>query len=317
MILVVCPNLAVDVTLEIDSLTPADVHRVTRSRRRAGGKGANLARAATNLGETAVVVGLAGGHHGEEIHRLLDAETFESRLIECDGESRVCTIAVEPNGSATVFNEPGPTFDADEASKKSAELIALVDDMLEGVHAVALMGSLQPGLPETLYRTIATSAMQAGKFCLVDTSGAALRATLAASPSAVKPNRAEAEVLLARDLDTESDCAEAVRELRRSGARLALLTRGVDGVMFSSGASVARCLSSPPPDMRFANPTGAGDALAAGVLVGHLRGFGEAESVRLGVAAATASLAEGYGSFRAKDLRPEVVHIQTLGSGQE
>ena len=63
---------------------------------------------------------------------------------------------------------------------------------------------------------------------------------------------------------------------------------------------------------RYGNPTGAGDALAAGLVVGYLRGFPAAEMVRLGVAAAVASLAQGYGRFRAKDVRPEAVVFEAL-----
>ncbi len=312
MILVVCPNLAIDVTLEIESLTVGDVHRAARSQRRAGGKGVNLARAATALGERAIVVGFAGKHRGKEIHALLTDENLESNLIEMAGESRVCTILLEPSGTATVINEVGSTFQTHEARDKTNAIVETVRGMLDDVHAVALMGSLQPGLPETLYQQIVTMAKDAGKFCLVDTSGAALRAALAASPTAVKPNRAEAEALFARRLDSESKCAEAVRELRRAGPELALLTRGADGVVFSHGDSVARCLSSPAPDLRYANPTGAGDALAAGLVVGHCRGLPVGEQVRFGVATATASLGQGYGRFRAKDLRLEAVHIEEL-----
>jgi tagatose 6-phosphate kinase len=304
--------LAVDVTVDVDSLTPGEVHRAQRARRSAGGKGVNVARAAANLGERALLIGLVGGGRGEEIRSLLDEENVESSLIETTGESRACTILLEPSGTATVINERGAKLERDESIATSSALVESVRDEIHDARAVALMGSLQPGLPESLYRELVTMCRNAGKFCLVDSSGAALRQTLSAGPAVVKPNRVEAEALLARRLDNDRACADAAIELRRSGAELAVLTLGSDGVVFSRRESAARCLSSPPVDLRYGNPTGAGDSLAAGLLVGHLRGLSDEDKVRYGVAAATASLAEGYGRFRARDLRLDAVRIEAL-----
>jgi len=67
MILVVSPNLAVDVTLEVDAIEPGEVHRARRVRRQAGGKGVNFARALRSLGplglpdDPPLVVGFASG----------------------------------------------------------------------------------------------------------------------------------------------------------------------------------------------------------------------------------------------------------------
>lgn len=311
MILVVCPNLAVDVTLEVESLRVGDVHRARQSERQAGGKGVNLARAATTLKEHPHIIGFAGGRRGEEIRALLDNENIESDLIEVSTESRVCTIVLEPSGTATVINEPGTTLETAEATAKGGVMVERVRGMLDDVQAVALMGSLQPGLSPTLYREIVTLCRRAGKLCLVDTSGAALREALAAGPTFIKPNRAEAEALLERRLDGKRAFNDALEELRRTGTALAVLTLGADGVVFSCPESVARCCS-PPVDLRYGNPTGAGDALAAGMLAGHLRGLTGEETVRFGVAAATASLARGYGRFRAKDLRLDPIRIESL-----
>ena len=309
MILVVCPNLAIDVTPEVDSLHAGDVHRARRTTRRAGGKGVNVARAAIALGERALVLGFTGGNRGAEIADRLADEGSQAELVAIDGESRTCTIALEPSGRATVFNEAGPAIPAIE------DAISLTDKfhrLVPEARAVALTGSLQPGLAPTLYKELVTAAIGAHKFCLVDTAGTALGEALSAHPSVATPNRTEAETLLRRPLDTEAACAHAVSELRTAGAELAVVTRGADGVVFGTADGAARCWSSQSRDIRYGNPTGAGDALAAGIVVGHLRGFPTPEMVRLGVAAATASLAEGYGRFRAKDVRVDAVAFERL-----
>ncbi|MGH9323361.1 MAG: PfkB family carbohydrate kinase, partial [Vicinamibacteria bacterium] len=94
MILVVCPNLAVDVTLEIETLEPGSVHRAGKSRKQAGGKGVNLARALRSLGplgEEPLVLGFVGGRTGDEIASGLAAEGIPSELVSFPGESRTCT----------------------------------------------------------------------------------------------------------------------------------------------------------------------------------------------------------------------------------
>lgn len=306
MILIVCPNLAIDVTVEVNEMRIGDVHRARRLTRRAGGKGVNVARAATALGGRTVVLGFAGGRRGAEIAERLDDEGLAAELVTIDSESRTCTIALEPNGRATVLNETGPTID--DASELSERFHRLLPD----ARAVVLAGSLQPGLAPTLYRDFVAAASRENKICVVDASGSTLREALTAGPSVVKPNHAEAETFLGEPVQTRAACVHAALELRAAGAALAIVSRGADGVVAASVDGVVRVWCEPAPSIRLGNPTGAGDALAAGIVVGRLRGFDVAESLRLGVAAATASLAEGYGRFRARDVRIETVRIETL-----
>lgn len=310
MILVVCPNLTIDVTIELDELNIGDVQRARRSTRQAGGKGVNVVRALTALGARACVLGFVSGERGQEIKRRLEEENIDAVLIEAPGESRTCTIALEPSGRATVINEPGPSLD--DGSALIERFIKDFRLLVREARAVAIAGSLQPGLAPDLYRQIVALSIEAGTFCLVDTSGAALGEALSARPSLAKPNRVEAEALLGRRLASDNDIVRAAENLRDAGAATALVTRGSAGVIVAHAEGVARCRTAHPIDTRWGNPTGAGDALAAGLVVGHVRGFPLEEMIRFGVATSVASLAEGYGRFRAKDVRPEAVVFESL-----
>lgn len=303
VILVVCPNLAIDVTLEVDELRAGHVHRTHRSARRAGGKGVNVARAATALGERVTIIGLAGGRIGDAIRDQLVREQLPHELLAIEGESRTCTITLEPSGRATVVNEPGPCVDG----RAAADLVDAFTQRLPDARAVALMGSLPPGIDPTLYRDLTHRAREAGTFCLVDASGTSLSEALTAKPSIAKPNRGEAEALLGYSLDTAATQCRGAQALRASGAGVAIITLGAEGVVGATDRGVAHYRSTPTPDMRYGNATGAGDAFAAGMLVGHVRGFAAEQSVRLAVAVATASLAEGYGRLPAKDVRSDAV----------
>jgi tagatose 6-phosphate kinase len=306
MILVVCPNLAMDVTLEVEALEVGGVHRARSSRRQAGGKGVNAARALRGLGEDALVLGYAGGRTGEEIARGLERESIASELVLFEGESRTCTIVLASDGTATVVNESG-SYAADPS-----DLLARFDALLGGARAVALMGSLPPGLPDDTYARMVSRARERGRFCLLDTSGAPLRRGLAARPNLAKPNLAEAEELLERKLDSDAARLDAVRDLRGLGADIGVVTLGAEGFLLGDGTLLARCSLAPTGGLRLGNPTGAGDALAAGLLAGTVRGYPISDSARLAAAAATASLGEGYGRIRARDVRVDAARLEIV-----
>ncbi len=306
MILIVCPNLAVDRTLEVAHFDIGHVHRAGRAELRAGGKGVNAARALAGLGEEALLLGFAGGPSGERIVSGLTEEKIASDLAPMSAESRTCTIVLEPDGVATVINEAGPTVGA------ASPLLERFGAALPRAAAVAFMGSLLPGLPEQLYAQLIERCHAAAIPSLVDTSGSALAHALEAGPSVAKPNRSEAEALLSSPLDTLDSIAEAAGKLHALGPAIAAITLGSRGVVASTGDLIAHAFVPDPSDLRMGNPTGAGDALAAGLLAGIVRSYPIEETLRLGVATATASLAEGYGRFRPKDVRVEAVRFERL-----
>jgi tagatose 6-phosphate kinase len=306
VILVVCPNLAVDRTLELRRLEIGRVHRARRAELRAGGKGVNATRALTGLGETVRLLGFAGGPSGACIASGLKSEGLAFDLVPMEADSRTCTILLEPEGVATVVNEAGPTLE------DASTLLTRFGALLPEANAVAFMGSLLPGLRKGLYAEMIERCHDAGVPSLVDTSGSALAPALEARPTIIKPNQSEAEVLLGSPLRSMESIAAAAGELLSLGAKIAVITLGSQGVVASTRELTARAYLSDRTDLSMGNPTGAGDALAAGLLAGLVRAYPFEDTVRLGVATATASLAEGYGRIRSRDVRVEAVRFERL-----
>lgn len=60
VLFVISPNLCLDRILVVPHFTPGHVHRVQEVIRTAGGKGMNVARAATALGVPSTVIGFLG-----------------------------------------------------------------------------------------------------------------------------------------------------------------------------------------------------------------------------------------------------------------
>jgi tagatose 6-phosphate kinase len=68
MIVAVCLNPAIDITYTVAQLRPGTSHRVLEVRRRAGGKGVNVAAILHQQGVDAVVTGPRGGSTGADRH---------------------------------------------------------------------------------------------------------------------------------------------------------------------------------------------------------------------------------------------------------
>jgi tagatose 6-phosphate kinase len=309
VIITVTLNAALDVTYRVPSLRPHATHRVLDTAERPGGKGVNVARVLSGLGHATIVTGFAGGPAGEELRRLLADPAAGGRrapltdaFVPIAGATRR-TVAVvdDATGDTTVFNEPGP-------SVSTAEWMAFLDTYREllasrEAAAVALCGSLPPGIPVGAYAALVREARAAGVYVLLDTSGEPLRRGLAARPDLVKPN---ADELMA--LTGFSEPARAARIARRRGARAVAASLGADGMLAVTDEGDWRAV---PPGGRLAgNPTGAGDSAVAGLLSGLVEGLPWPQRLARAVAISAATVvtpaAGEYDRMTYEKLLPQV-----------
>ncbi|MFF2061758.1 1-phosphofructokinase family hexose kinase [Streptomyces sp. NPDC058200] len=315
MILTVTLNTALDITYRTPVLVPHATHRVSEVVERPGGKGLNVARVLSALGHRTVVTGFAGGRTGDVLRELLaqcgDGRTGPSRssmtsstrpvdaLVPIAGSTRR-TIAVvdEATGDTTQLNEPGPTVSPAEWSA----FLSVYDRLLTGADAVALCGSLPPGIHVGAYAELIRRARGAGVPVLLDTSGEPLRRGVAARPDLVKPNAEE----LAR-LTGSREPLRAARDARRRGAHSVVASLGADGVLAATPDGIWQAT---PPAPAKGNPTGAGDSAVAGLLSGLVERLPWPARLSRAVALSTATvLAPAAGEFDAEayeDLLPRI-----------
>ncbi|MEW2562279.1 1-phosphofructokinase family hexose kinase [Streptomyces griseorubiginosus] len=256
MILTVTLNTALDITYRVRSLRPHTSHRVTEVVERPGGKGLNVARVLAALGHEVTVTGFTGGATGRTVQEQLTAVPgLVDALVPVTGATRR-TIAVvdERSGDTTQLNEPGPTVAAAEWSAFQEAY----EDLVPSVSAVALCGSLPPGVPVGAYAALIRTAKAAGVPVLLDTSGEALRRGVAARPDIVKPNADELA-----ELTGSHDPLRATQDTRRRGARAVVASLGRSGLL--AATPEGRWRATPPAPVH-GNPTGAGDAVVAGLL---------------------------------------------------
>ena len=282
----VVPNPSIDRTAEVDRLEPGRIHRPAAVVAVPGGKGLNVARAGANLGQRVEAVLLLGGHAGRWIVDELDRLGIAHRETWAPGETRSCLSILDRSaGALTEVYEPGPTIPA-------ATWTAFVDTVADAVAAapartlVAVAGSLPPGAPAAGSGAILRSIAHAGGRSLVDTSGRALAAALAAKPFVVKVNATEAGAVLGRPVETGDAAANAARDLAALGAERTVVTRGADGAVGWDGEQ-AWLVDVP----RSGGPhsVGAGDAFLAGFAAGLADDQPFPDCLRRGAAAGAAS----------------------------
>ncbi|MFE4454883.1 1-phosphofructokinase family hexose kinase [Streptomyces sp. NPDC056796] len=289
MILTVTLNAALDLTYAVPALVPHSSHRVHEVTERPGGKGVNVARVLSALGHDTVVTGFAGGSTGAVLRELLGAlpERPADALVTVAGNTRRTLAVVDrASGDTTQLNEPGPHIGHEEW----AAFRGTFGELLPGAEAVALCGSLPPGVHVGAYAELIRLARSAGVPVLLDTDGEPLRRGIAARPDLVKPNADE----LAR-LTGSREPLRATRDARRRGAHSVVASLGPDGLLAVTPDGVWR--AAPPSAVR-GNPTGAGDSAVAGLLSALAEGLGWQDRLARAVALSAATvLAPAAGEF--------------------
>ncbi|MER7301805.1 hexose kinase [Nocardioides sp. NPDC127514] len=290
MIITVTLNPAIDVTYRLPRLRAGEVHRVAEVTSRLGGKGVNVARVLHQVGEPTHAVGLADHDFGDALARELPS-TF---LPELEEVRRTLVVVAD---STTSLWEPG----RQAAPGSDLRLLDLLADRIAEATALVVSGSLAPGVPTDLPARIARLAAAGGVPVLLDLDDAALAAAVGTG-AVLTPNEDEAARLLGRPLD---DPAVAVAQLATRHGGPVVLTRGHHGLVAYADGS---CWEVSPPAGVTGNPTGAGDAAAAGLARGMAHGRPWPEILRdaaaLGAAAVVTPVAgeidpDAYATFLA------------------
>lgn len=289
MITVLLLSPAVDVTYLVSDVGEGRIHRPREVLRRAGGKGLNLARAASRLGAPVRVVAPLGGHTGAQVAELAAVAGVEVVTVGVAAQTRTCvTVAADDDGRLTEFYEPSEAL-------TEAEIAAFVDavgtlPVEAGTGWTVLSGSIPASVDLGIVVLLLRHRAALGESIAIDTHGEALARFVDEVPLAlVKVNRHEAEALLgvvAADAPLDAlELASAVR--RRCGATVIITdgSRGSAGIDSSGGW---RATSTAEPG-RY--PVGSGDTFLAGILASLSAGEPMAEALLVASTAAAANAA--------------------------
>ncbi|HET6967361.1 MAG TPA: 1-phosphofructokinase [Ornithinibacter sp.] len=268
MIVTLTPNPSVDRAIVIDALHRGEVHRASSSRVDPGGKGVNVSRALAAQGAATLAVLPAGGPEGHLMEELLDAAGVARRSVPVAGSLRMNISVLEPDGTTTKLNEPGPLLSAAEVEALLDATLAAAED--EGAAWVVGCGSLPPGVPNELYAGLVTRLRGRGVRVAVDSSGAPMPLAVAARPHLVKPNHEELAELVEHPLPTLGDVHAAARDLVADGIEVVAVSLGGDGALLVTADEVVHARASITAPL---STVGAGDCMLAGLLHGLSSGL--------------------------------------------
>ena len=199
---------------------------------------------------------------------------------------------------ATLIKIAGATGPAPHPSPTSPTDPASITDPTHRAQIITITDPISP---------TSHTSHTAGVPCVLDAHGEALRLGAAAGPAVVKPNLAELEDLAAGPLSLAGEgtgrptVASAAAELRAAGAGSVVVSLGPAGLYADTPAGSWRAVAAP---VEAANPTGAGDAVTAGLALGLVRGQPWPDRLRDAVALGTAAvLVPVAGEFRPDDYR--------------
>ncbi|WP_188190989.1 1-phosphofructokinase family hexose kinase [Nonomuraea sp. SYSU D8015] len=190
-----------------------------------------------------------------------------------------------------LFNEPGPEVTPGELADFVRHYTSLASD----ADVVVLSGSLPRGVPADIYATLAdlTDAP-----VIVDADGDPLRHAPKGRPAVVKPN--------AEELARAFPGGEGAQALRGQGAEAVVVSMGADGLLAVTGEGTFRARM---PYTIQGNPTGAGDALVAGLALGLAQPWPERlrTAAALGAAAVAAPVAGDFDRDVYAAVHPQIV----------
>jgi 1-phosphofructokinase family hexose kinase len=338
MILTLTPNPTIDRAVFCRGFRLGGVVRAEREQVTPSGKGVDASLVLHELGGATRVLGLQAGLNGRMHGELLDRWGIAHDMLPAAGETRMATVLVDlaVNQQSTIT---APTLIAGE--EQLTGLLHQLQGYAGQAWGLICGGSLPPGLPVDSYACLIRRARALGLVTLLDTSGDALRHGVGGVPHVLKVNDDELWALLASArgareprpcqvgagpqpsrsatgqgrADLEALAGQLGAYLGEWASEALVITLGAGGALAVTEGGV---FWARPPVVRSVNTAGAGDALAAGVMLARSRGADWPEALRLGTAAA-ASVVMNEGTAicqreQVEELRPKV-QIDSLTAG--
>ena len=298
MILTVTANSALDRVLFIDEWSPGLPMRTDRSLTCMGGKGMDCSLVLRHLGVGTVGLVLAAGPTGEEMLAVAERYGIPTEPVFVDGDTRLSHVICETAHGRHNHIISGNLQVRDEHTD---ELLQRCRRRVGEADWVICAGTVAPGCPPELYRSLVEIAGASETPVLVDCAGEPMLAALAAHPAIVKMNHAEFELTFRRQPRSVDEWVEdALRVYRAHEMGALVVTMGAEGMIAVVDEGAFRANA---PVQRAVNAAGAGDAVSAALVWRLAAGDGWPEALRWAAATAAAVvLTEGTADCHVEDV---------------
>jgi 1-phosphofructokinase family hexose kinase len=274
-------NPTLDVTMEVEELVYDDANRIVETRKRAGGKGIDVARVIRELGGSSIVIGFAGGYAGRELEGMLIGDGIVCDFTGISAETKANTVIYQRKKKVETFlGSPEPAPGPFEVATFFEKIKGIPRDSL-----VVVTGNPPQGIDESFYAQVVTTLKARGVKVFLDADGEVYGRGVNAGPYLIKPNIHEFGRLVERNVTDAGEiveCAAPYRDL----VPYIVVSMGARGVV---GLSDEGDYIVTPPKVKVRNSIGAGDSLLGGLVYSFSMGRSFEDALVLGCACGTAS----------------------------
>jgi 1-phosphofructokinase family hexose kinase len=261
MILTVTLNSGVDKVLLVDEFLPGlpvEARKVVTS---VGGKGLDVSVTLRALGVETTGLAFVAGETGRVLEGLIKAYGILPALVWVGGETRTCYVIAESKQARVSHIKYG---ELQISSAQVDQFLKAFQMHLSKTKWVICSGSIPPALPESFYRGMVNSAVQAGVKVLVDSSQKALLSTLPSHPTILKMNMDEFNWTFHEKASTVEELIPKARQTaaQHSIANL-VVTCGSQGML---AITQEGCFHTRAPKQPVVNAAGAGDGASAALV---------------------------------------------------
>lgn len=242
------------------------------------GKGINVAKAIKTLGEDVQVVGVVHENNLAQFSQYLNGLGITTHFFSVPGVSRINVTLLETRtGQTSHINSAGTAVPA----SVEHEVLRYFESNVAPGDTCLLCGSIPKGMETDAYKKIIAICKRKGAMVLLDTYGDALKLGVRSRPHMVKPNLEELEGFFDEKIQGVHHIALKGKRLEDMGIGNVFITLGSDGMI---AIHENDCLLCSAPAIRALDTVGSGDAVVAGLTVGHKRQFSFSEMCRMAMA---------------------------------
>lgn len=255
MLLCVSLNPAIDLTLQLDTLSLGQVNKHANSTFAPAGKGINVATILAQLGAKVAVTGFLGRDNQSAFIHQFATLGLDNRFVVVKGSTRHNVKIAHDDGQLTDINSTGFVV----TQKDKQKLLARVGTLAKKASVVVVSGSLPAGFDQDDFRRLLLT-IKASSRLVVDTSGEALTTAMACQPFLIKPNLEE--------------LTEVCGQMTQAKINNLAKTLGIDHVVVSLGERGVcwvmpdQVLYATAPQVSVLSTVGAGDTLTAVLVYG-------------------------------------------------
>lgn len=283
MIITLTLNPSIDFIVHTDELKVNELNRVSSAVCSAGSKGINVSKTLKVYGEDSICVAVLAGKGGRDFAEYMPAECLTDYLWISGGETRTNVKVMDKDANMTEINGPGPTMTEDDVR-------ALLDKLAgyaKPGNIFVLGGSIVPGCPKDIYKTIIETVHKGGAKAALDADGAALKEGLKAGPDFLKPNRYEIEQFCGTDRRlSDEEIVSTARKMLGDGIMIAVSDGGAGGFYITKD----NWAKVPGIKVDVRSCCGAGDSVVTGMIYGYEHGLSFEDTVKLAAATSTGAV---------------------------